>query len=314
MKKILAMLFIILSLPVKASQFNIVLAADMSNSHSVLAGIFGDYLVKYLSPEFKVQFRIVPGAGGLNAANYLYNTAPKDGNTIGILYKNIPIIGALNRSDSNIKFDASKFTWLGSLVDGRQDAGILISNIPYTNELLVGSDNSLFANPVDFISRYSRLKLKKIAGYKTPEEIRLAIIRGEINAMATSILGTVTYDKNWLNRYHIIVQFGNGRIRNTLLPNVPTLDEMLVDDEARKALSIMENQFALIRSYVAPPDIPEEKAVQLREAFRLASQDRDFIERAKKISIDITPIYHAEAEKIVNETYTTPTNILDMIR
>ena len=54
----------------------------------------------------------MPGAGSLRVANLLYNAAPKDGLTIGMIGRGMamePLIGA-----SQPQYDARKFTWLGS--------------------------------------------------------------------------------------------------------------------------------------------------------------------------------------------------------
>jgi hypothetical protein len=100
-----------------------------------------------------------------------------------------------------------------------------------------------------------------------------------------------------------------------MFKNVPTLQEIVTDNKnASKALSILENQFALLRSYIAPPDIPKDRAIELRKAFRLATQDIQFLEEAKRINLDILPIYHEEAQKIVNETYSAPKELIDLLK
>ena len=54
----------------------------------------------------------MPGAGGLKAADHIYNSAPKDGTEFGIVASSTlmePLFG-----DKQALFDASKFSWLGS--------------------------------------------------------------------------------------------------------------------------------------------------------------------------------------------------------
>src|SRR2546427_6039999 len=54
----------------------------------------------------------MPGAVSLRLANVLYNTASRDGLTIGMIGRGMamePLIGA-----SQPQYDARKFTWLGS--------------------------------------------------------------------------------------------------------------------------------------------------------------------------------------------------------
>ena len=54
----------------------------------------------------------MPGAGSLKAADYIYNSAPKDGSAFGIVASST-LMEALF-GDKQARFDASKFSWLGS--------------------------------------------------------------------------------------------------------------------------------------------------------------------------------------------------------
>jgi hypothetical protein len=54
----------------------------------------------------------MPGAGGINAVNHIYNVAPKDGTVMGTIaaYAALgPIAGG-----SGARFDPTKITWLGT--------------------------------------------------------------------------------------------------------------------------------------------------------------------------------------------------------
>jgi len=79
----------------------------------------------------------VPGAGSLNAANYIYNVAPKDGTVIGFISgaaASGPIMGA-----SGARFDPTKLIWLGSAT---QETAICVAyNSPQTKVKMV---NDLF--------------------------------------------------------------------------------------------------------------------------------------------------------------------------
>ena len=312
--KFLTLIFMILfSSALHAQDLTVIVSSD-SDGHTTSARVFSKYLSKYLPTEPRVVYKVVPGAAGLNSTNYLYSIAPKDGNTIGIMFKNIPIVGAIG--GPNIQFDATKFTWLGSFADGRLDASILISNkpLPKDRSLIVGSDNVIAANPVDFISSYSNLKIKKVVGYSSSNSIRLAFMRDEVDAFVTSILGVTTYDPTWLESYHVIAQFGNGNNRHQKLKNTTTLSEMITDKDGLEILKVIEDQFALIRPYVAPPNIPPQAAENLRTAFRRAVDDREFIEEIAKLQIDVNPIYHEEAQQIVNRTSKLPPRLLEKLK
>ena len=58
-----------------------------------------------------------------------------------------------------------------------------------------------------------------------------------------------------------------------------------VAEEQQKLLNIFETQYILLRPYVAPPNIPKEKAFELREAFSKAVLDPEYKEEAIKLGV-----------------------------
>lgn len=306
------LLLFLLTSPVNAQELNIILSSD-SDGHTVNARFFGRHLAKYISPNVTPIFKVVPGAAGVNSTNYLYNIAPKDGNTIGIVFKNIPIVGAIG--GPNVQFDARNFVWLGSVADGRKDVVVLVSNKPYVGQqLIVGAESVVAADPINFIERYSNINIRRVTGYKSSNSVRLAYERGEIDAFVSSLQGIKTYNVGWLKNQLFLLQMGNGRIRHPDLPNTPTMTELITNQEGINLLSIFETQFALLRPFVAPPGIPEDKKKILIEAFNKAVMDAEYIKEAAKINLTIEPILHEEAQRIVDLTYSAPREMLDRIK
>src|SRR5918998_3579902 len=54
----------------------------------------------------------MPGAGSLLAANHIYNAAPKDGTVMGIIARDAALAELTDLQGA--RFDARKFTWVGS--------------------------------------------------------------------------------------------------------------------------------------------------------------------------------------------------------
>jgi len=300
LKKLVILLFLLFIIPnTEAKTLTIVLPAA-EDSHAINARLFSKYLKKHLNSN--IEFKILPGAASVVAANYLYNNAPRDGSVIGVFFKNIPLIGAIG--GPNINFDASKFTWLGSTADGRLDAVLLFSHKEYDDSLIVGSDNVVVADPIKFIKNMLNWNIKQIPGYRSPNEVRIAFEKKEIDAFVNSLLGIKSTRPNWLEDKNIkvLLQFGNGKIRHPNYPKVPTLAEMITEEQ-QKLLNIFETQYILLRPYVAPPNIPKEKAFELREAFSKAVLDPEYKEEAIKLGIDVNPIDWKESETIVHLIY-----------
>jgi hypothetical protein len=291
------------------------IAADLTiivpdqTAPTVNARIFAKYLSRYLNQ--KVIITEVPGAASMTAMRYLYDIAPKDGNTIGIFYKNATLMSVL---ENNI--DPTKFTWLGSTMDGRRDAVLLLSNVDINQKLIIGSDNAQAGDPIDFITRNTSLDIKKVRGYLNPAEIRLAFQRKEINSLINSAAGIKVSNPEWLDpksNVKKLLQFGNGFNRNSIFSYVPTLSELISEDK-KPLLKLFENQYILLRPYVAPPKIPRSRAAELRSAFIKAVNDPEYLKEAGENNIDVSLIDYLEAESIVADLVSTPKDLLIQLK
>ena len=79
--------------------------------------LYGRLLARALGAHLPGQPKVVvqnmPGAGGLIAANYLYNLAPRDGLQIGVISQTAGIGQALETP--GVKYDVRKFAWIGRI-------------------------------------------------------------------------------------------------------------------------------------------------------------------------------------------------------
>ena len=78
---------------------------------------------KHLAGNPAVVVQDMPGAGGIRAANFIAETAPKDGTAIGTFAGGPilePLIGARHPG-----YDMSKFTWIGTV---SKDVGLCIAD------------------------------------------------------------------------------------------------------------------------------------------------------------------------------------------
>src|SRR5580704_5261941 len=70
------------------------------------------HIGKHLPGNPTVVPQNMPGAGGLNAVNLIYNRAPRDGTVMGLIASSAamgPLTGA-----PGARFDATRITWLGT--------------------------------------------------------------------------------------------------------------------------------------------------------------------------------------------------------
>ena len=92
-----------------------VIAGPPAGAYDVYARLAGRYLGKYLGGNPSVVPRNMPGAGGLIAANYVFNVAPRDGTVLAMLVPTFPLEEELGLSAA--KYKASRFTWIGRMAE-----------------------------------------------------------------------------------------------------------------------------------------------------------------------------------------------------
>ena len=312
LKILLSLFFIFYSSLTYADTLSIIVpAAD--GGYTLNARLVGKYLSKYLPNHPEIIIQPMPGAQSLVAANYLYNIAPKDGNVIGALYKEIPYVGLMG--GKGVQFDQTKFTVIGSTSGAVKDAIILWSRKKELKQgLIVGVEGATTGNMAVFVDKLLDAKFKYVAGYPSSVSNRLALTRNEVDAVIYGLTGIKTQTSEWLqpeSGIYPLLQFSNGKNKHTEYPDVPTLAEK-TNPENLELLEAYENQFALLRPFFAPPNIPKQKTKELQEAFIKVVNDKEFIKDAEIAKLDVSPIYAEEAQLLLNKRIDK--NILNELR
>ncbi len=282
------------------------------------------YLSKYMpgNPTFIV--RNMPGAAGVIMTNFLVSAAPKDGTAIGMGTSNIPYeprLKTMSPDGKNLRYEPQKLGWIGTPVREPQvswvwsAAGVnkwedLRSNKVRFGATSVGGDNAIFPA---LANQLLGLKSEVITGYQGVSEIFLAIERGELDANNTAYSNLQISKPDWLRdgKVKIILQFGLERLQ--ALTDVPTIIELVKDEEDRRMLRFFLLKFEMHRPIFAPPGIPEDRLEALRIAFDKSVVDPAFIAEAKRSGIDITPLDGKSIAKLVDEVMTTPQSVVDRL-
>lgn len=273
--------------------------------------MLSEFLPKYL-PNTTVKIKVVPGASGIIAANYLYEVAPRDGSTIGTLYNTYILHSLLEKN--LVKYDVDRFTYLASSIDGRKEPMMLWSRIAGTNVL--GSESSLPFSYASLFMKMIGLDVKEIRGYSDATMQRNAFDKREIDLFFNSLGGMKLSSKALLNDSTVrpILQFGNGTTRHHEYTDTPTVMELLTDDKAKRALQAIENQVLLSRLFAAPPGIPDQEAKTLRDAIWNVLHDDEYITANKKLGLDVSAVDHETVENAVKYIMENQEVVLEYLR
>lgn len=280
------------------------------------------HIVKFIPGHPNMVVQNMPGAGGLVTANHLYNVSEKDGSVIAGLGRAVPQLAYLG--DPNARFDPLKFTWLGSSSSYAEDAYVILLNAKHPansvadlkkagpavklGAVAAGSTNLIFAI---LAKEVLKLNVDIIRGYTGAAPIFLAMQNGEVDGQVIG-LGSVKAGQAhlWSNKeVKALVQFG----RTTRLPelaNVPTGRELVSDPNGTALLEFAELPFFMALPFVAPPNLPPERAKALQSAFMAMHKDKAFLDEAKKLELDISPISGDEVAKLLERTAQTPKDVI----
>jgi tripartite-type tricarboxylate transporter receptor subunit TctC len=137
-----------------------------------------------------------------------------------------------------------------------------------------------------------KLNLKLIRGYKGSTDLSIAMERGEIDgrAIGWAPLQVGAYP-NYVRdgRLRFLLQFGR-ETRWAKMPEVPTARELASSPEDRAMLELVELPFRITYPYVAPPNVPADRAAVLQTAFLKTFRDPEYLAEAKKLDLDVSPL------------------------
>src|SRR5262245_38776284 len=261
----------------------------------------------------------VPGALSLQVANNIYSIAPKDGTVIGAVN---PLIAPRAILDPNsARFDARRFTWIGSalreyqVMVARTDAAVKTFDDAFTRELILGGSGGATDTFPIITNGVLGTKFKVISGYPGTREVNLALDRNEVQGIGAitwaSIKATMTVmlaEK----RINLIVQYGLRDHPD--LPHVPNVLQRATKAEQRDALMLLLAVQEFGRPFIAPPDVGPPIAKALRDSFMATMRDPLFLEDAQKRALDIDPAAGDEIQELVRRLYETPGVTVQRVR
>ncbi len=265
----------------------------------------------------------MPGAGTLRAANYLYNVAAKDGTELGNFSSSAAVEPLMDNDQA--RFDATKFSWVGSMnqeinlcgIWQRPDAPTSFQDM-LKRETVFASSGGLtsfgYQHPLIFRNIFGA-NIKMVSGYPGLPQAFIAVQRGEAHGMCGLVRTHIRtlWSKEWQEgRFKIIVQMG-PKTTDALGP-VPSIFDFVTSEDVRKVLAFHFNTKLLGRPLAGPPGIPAARLAVLRKAFVDTMNDREFLADADKANLDIDPATHTQVEQLLAQFADYPKAVIEQAK
>lgn len=278
------------------------------------------YWPKHIPGEPGVICQYMPGGGGVKAANYMYNVAPKDGSMLSMISDYAAIAQLLE--PHKVKYDIGKFKWVGIMVPSnpvlmaRKGSKVHNFDEMFKNELIVGLTGVLAQDGINckLMNVFLGTKMKLVAGYNTTNKIALAMEKGEVDASLSSWISWKTRAQSQLKsgEFYPLAQVGFNKTWD--LPNLPLVSDYAKTEETKQVMNLASAAAPFGRSITVPPGYPPHLLAALRKAFDDTMKDKEFRESAKKRNIEIDPSSGASIEPILKKIMATPEPLLQKIR
>ena len=190
------------------------------------------FLQKHIPGNPTVINEYMPGGGSRKAANHVYKSVRPDGLTIGNL--GLGMVSSALLGQPGVTYDLDKFFYLGSPFSShhavfvtRKEAGLNnIEKLRATDGIRIGGQSVGFSTYIE-----GRL-FAYIIGLKEPRfvtgyggaELDPVLMRGEIDARATSADTVMRRNPDWLEKhlvdFHAIIEVPKGE-KHPTFPNLP---------------------------------------------------------------------------------------------
>lgn len=303
-------------------QMRMVIRTTAGGGYDLLGRLVARHMGRFIPGEPQMVAVNMPGGGGIVAANYMMQVAPKDGSALSIYSQGLASDQALGLSPQ-FNADLRTVNW--------------IANVTYSNQLLVvyrtaktqsldeakqrvttigatGAGSASVQFPA-FFNNVLGTKFKMVFGYPGGAEINLAMERGEVEGRGTNPYTDYMSTKpTWLPDKIVIPLIQTGLVKEADLPDVPLLLDQPVPPEDKALLEFMSRSAAVGRPLGTTPGVPVDRVMALRAAFQAMIEDSEFKTDAEKHNMDIRPMTGEELEKLIREIVDTPADVRERVK
>jgi tripartite-type tricarboxylate transporter receptor subunit TctC len=297
-------------------QIRMVIASGAGGGYDAYARILALHLSRHVPGNPGIIDQNMPSAAGMQATNWAYTVAPKDGTVILATYNSLlaePLYG-----NPAARFDPLRFETVGS-ISRQQNICATWHTSPVKTldqakrrEVIVtatgaASDSAIMPK---ILNTVLGTRFKIVMGYSTTEQ-RLAVERGEADGVCGLSWSTLKASSpDWVRRDRINVLVQTGKTPQADLPDVPVLIDLVASPRDKRVIELLSFPQELGRPFLMPPDTPKILVNAIRRAFDETLRDPLFLADAEKALLEIDPVSGEAMEQALKDAYATPKELI----
>ena len=306
----------------KGKQIRFIVRTTVGGDYDLYTRLIARFIGKYIPGNPTMVVVNMPGGGGILAANYMAQVAPRDGTVIGIVSQGLAVDQAL-ASSPQLKADLREFNWIANVIYSNQLLVVWHTSPTKTIEdakkrvTTIGTTGAGSAS-VQYPAFYNNVlgtKFKIVFGYPGGQHIDLAMERGEVEGRGTNpYSGWMASKPTWIPEKKIIPLMQAGLEKESALPDVPLIVEQPVRAEDKPLLRFMANSSTVGRPLATTPGVPADRVAALRAAFAATIRDPEFIATAKKENMEIKPQTAEVLTQVIMGLLNAPQDVRDRMK
>jgi tripartite-type tricarboxylate transporter receptor subunit TctC len=301
------------------NKMRIVIRTTVGGDYDILSRVIARHLGKHIPGNPTITPVNMPGGGGIQAANYMAQVAPRDGSMLSIIGQGLPVDQALGLSPQ-LKSDLRQFPWIANVVSSNSVLVTWHTSPTKTladakrRETTIGTTGAGSVS-VQFPAFYNNVlgtKFKIVFGYPGGAQIDLAMERGEVEGRGSNTYhGYMTSKPHYIPKKLITPIIQIGLKGEPGLGSTPLLLDQPVPAADKPLLAFMSRGVAVGRPLATTPGAPAERVAALRKAYRAMLKDPEFIADAAKLKVEIGTMTGEELSQLVRDLIGAPQDVRD---
>jgi tripartite-type tricarboxylate transporter receptor subunit TctC len=306
----------------KGKQIRFIIRAGVGGTYDLYARLLGRHLAAHIPGNPTILPINMSGGGGIKAAMYVAEVAPKDGTILTIVSQGLAADQGLGLNPS-FAADLRAFNWIGNMSSAGQvvvtwhtsPTRTLDDAMKRTTVMGVTGAGSITVQIGAVLNNVVGTKLKLVIGYPDGNDVNLAMERGEVEGRCSSpwpsyLAATPHYVTDKL--ITPIVQVGLQKEPD--LPDVPLLRDLAKSPQERAILDFMSTAVAIGRPIATTPSVPAERVAALRQAFDATLRDPAFVAEAEQQRLEIRAMSGGELADLIRQVIETPADLRERVK
>jgi tripartite-type tricarboxylate transporter receptor subunit TctC len=306
----------------KGKQIRFIIRAGVGGTYDLYARLLGRHMGAHIPGNPTILPINMSGGGGIKAAMYVAEVAPKDGTILTIVSQGLAADQGLGLNPS-LQADLREFNWVGNMSSAGQvvvtwhtsPTRTLADAIKRPTVIGLTGAGSISVQLGAVLNNVIGTRFKLVVGYPDGNDVNLAMERGEVEGRCSSpwpsyLAATPHYVTDRL--INPIVQVGLEKEPD--LPDVPLLRDLAKTPQERQVLDFMSTAVAIGRPIATTPGVPVDRVAALRKAFDETLRDPAFVADAEKQRLEIRPMSGDALADLIKQVIETPADLRERVK